>query len=96
MVRLLLWIFASIAMLAIAMHVAVTYEASDRMTGLFLRWQSLLPIDLSLEQFLIIIMIFSIFSGLSALSAIETCAIFQAQHGMTRQVFGRLDGLDVF
>ncbi len=59
--RWFVWFLSSIGLLAVAMYVTATYNAPGRITGFFLRWQSYLPVDLTLDQFLVVVTVFSSF-----------------------------------
>lgn len=62
-VHCLLWFLASIAMLALAVYVTSTYQASERLSALFIEWQTFLPLTLTWDQFLVVVTVFSVVLG---------------------------------
>ena len=51
----------AVALLGVALYVAIHFQLSDRLTTVFLQAQPWLPLELSLEQFLVAITVLSVF-----------------------------------
>ena len=76
--RGLLWFLFAIAVIAVAMYVTGNYELADRLTGLFLTVQPLLPISFNFDQFLVVVTVASLLVSALAIFGSAALIVFMA------------------
>jgi diguanylate cyclase (GGDEF)-like protein len=76
----LFWLLLAVALLGLALYLAIAFQLSDRLTALFLQAQPWLPVEVSLELFLVaitalcvilVLLIILGYAGLSGWAAVQ-------------------------